>query len=118
MDGSPRPRYLERQGEIMIRSLTVILCACAVLLQSAGVFAQSDQDDALRAVRSGQIMSYGEIRKRAEAALGGTVIGQDAPRKSGKRWVYSLRVLQRTGQVVQVDVDARNGKILRRKGGR
>lgn len=118
MDGSLWLRYLEHQGDDMIRILIAISIMISALSLSAPVAAQSDQDDALRAVRSGQIMSYGEIRKMTERALGGTVIGQEAPRKSGRRWVYSLRVLQRTGQVVQVDVDARNGKVLRRKGGK
>lgn len=96
----------------------VTIIALALAVPSTPALAQSDQDDALRAVQSGEIMSYGEIRRLTEAALGGTVIGQDPPRRQGKRWVYSLRVLQRSGQVTLVEVDARNGKILRSKGKR
>lgn len=102
----------------MIRILILISALCLMPYSMAGsAFAQSDQDDALRAVRSGQIMPYGQIRKMTERALGGTVIGQNPPRRVGKRWIYNLRVLQKNGQVVQVVVDARNGRVLRKRGG-
>ena len=102
----------------MIRILILISALClAPITGPAIASAQSDQDDALRAVRSGQIMSYGQIRKMTERALGGTVIGQNPPRRVGKRWVYNLRVLQKNGQVVQVAVDAKNGRVLRKRGG-
>ncbi|MFZ5608819.1 MAG: PepSY domain-containing protein [Pseudomonadota bacterium] len=101
----------------MVRLLT-LLFVLAVLSPAAEARGQSDQDAALRAMQSGEIMSYAEIRKLTEQALGGTVIGQDPPRRMGKRWVYSLRVMQFSGQLLEVEVDAKTGRVLDTRGRR
>ena len=92
----------------------------AVLLSGMGAnlpaLAQ-DENDAREALRSGQIMSYGEISRIVASQFGGRVVGQNL-RKRGRSWVYDLKILQQDGRVLSVVMDARTGRVLSRRGGR
>ena len=68
----------------------------------------SDQDAALAGARSGALMSFGDIRERVSARVGGRFIGCDCDPNSAR---YTMRYL-RGNKVVEVDVDARTGNIL------
>ncbi len=96
----------------------IIIFLSAVLggLTPAPAQAQ-DQKDAREALRSGQIMSYGEISRIVASQFGGRVVGQNL-RQRGRNWVYDLKILQQDGKVLSVIMDARTGRVLSRKGGR
>lgn len=67
-----------------------------------------DHDAARAATKSGEIRSLGEIKSRVGNRVGGELVGSklDMDRKR-----YRLRYL-REGSVVEVDVDAKTGKII------
>ena len=79
---------------------------------------QRDQDDALRAMKRGQIIPYGQISRRAQRQFGGRVVGQQVRQMSKDRWVYELRILQDDGKVISVVMDAHTGKVLGSRGRR
>jgi uncharacterized membrane protein YkoI len=93
----------------MIRSL-ILAVATAAVLASPAAAQRRDQDAAYEAARSGAILSLGEIKRRVDPMVGGRYIDHDFD--SGTRR-YSLKYM-REGEKVIVEVDARNGNVLRR----
>ena len=75
------------------------------------------QDRARRALESGEILPLREILQRVERATPGQVIEVELEREGG-RWVYEIKLLATGGAIVELEVDARDGTVLRRKGGR
>lgn len=98
-------------GDPMIRPLVLALAAAALLTPPASA-QRRDQDEAYEAARSGAIRPLGEIISRVTPRVGGTFLGSDF--NSGTR-TYRLKYM-REGSVVVVDVDARNGTVLRTTG--
>lgn len=101
---------------MMRRFLTIaglvgaLLAATVPMAHARG---DNDQDEALRAMRAGQIMPYNAIKRRVEAQTRGVVIGQSAPRQRGDRqWVYEFRVLV-DNKVKRVLVDGGTGRVLK-----
>lgn len=87
----------------------------AALLCSGPAFADSHQQDAVRkAVESGAIRPLAEILNDVRGQLPGDVIGVEIEHKSGL-WLYEFDVLDGSGRLFKVDVDARNGTIERIK---
>lgn len=71
-----------------------------------------EQDAALEAMRRGEIMSYAKIRRRAEARLKGKLVGAKL-RRTGRGWIYEVRVRKEDGAVVFAILDARTGNEIR-----
>ena len=67
-----------------------------------------DHDAARTAAERGEIRTLGEIRDRVGARMRGELIGSELDMRSKR---YRLRYL-RDGAVVEVDVDAKTGKII------
>ncbi|MEM6683599.1 MAG: hypothetical protein AAF607_15300 [Pseudomonadota bacterium] len=86
------------------------LCLTALFgaFQSNPTAAQSDQDRALRARRSGAA-DLGALRRQVESRIGGTVVGV-SPVGAGRSLRYHFKVL-RGADVVQVVVNAKSGAI-------
>jgi uncharacterized membrane protein YkoI len=74
-------------------------------------------DRARRALESGEILPLREILGRVERDTPGQVIEVELEREAG-RWVYEIKLLAAGGAIVELEVDARDGAVLRRKGGR
>ncbi|RME66449.1 MAG: hypothetical protein D6782_04325 [Alphaproteobacteria bacterium] len=92
----------------------LVATALAIAAPPALAGGQNDQDEALRAMRAGDIMPYNKVKRRVESQVRGTVIGQSAPRQvNSKRWVYEFRVLV-DNRVERVIVDARTGRLIER----
>ncbi len=99
--------------------MAMLLSAPLTLVGSLPASAQQrDQDDALRAMKRGQIIPYGQISRRAQRQFGGRVVGQQVRQMSKDRWVYELRILQDDGKVISVVMDAHTGKVLGSRGRR
>lgn len=97
------------------RFLTILWLICGLLAASPAALARgdNDQDEALKAMRAGQIMPYNALKRRVESQTRGTVIGQSAPRQRGNNvWVYEFRVLV-DNKVERVMVDARTGRLMK-----
>ena len=88
--------------------------ALAILLASP---AGAGQDDARRAVRSGEARPLSEILSGLSGRYPGRVLDADIAERGGGEWTYGIRLLDPRGRVVELDVDARSGRVLRERGG-
>lgn len=74
-----------------------------------------DHDHARHALMRGEILPLDAILSRLGARLPGEVIGLEfeQEREQGRvRWVYELRILDSDGHLLEVEVDAHDGRIL------
>jgi uncharacterized membrane protein YkoI len=98
---------------VILRS-AFLPAALALMLASTAAPAQAldprvrDHDVARMAAERGEIRSLGEIRDRVGARVRGELVGSELDMRARR---YRLRYL-RDGAVVEVDVDARTGKIV------
>ncbi len=76
-----------------------------------------DQDRARRALEAGEIMPLRSILGLVERDTPGQVIEVELERAAG-RWIYELKLLAADGSILELEVDARDGTVLKRKGGR
>ncbi len=67
-----------------------------------------DQDAALAGAQAGTLMSFGDIKSRVGARVGGEFIGCDCDPGAAR---YRMKYM-RGNQVIEVDVDARTGNII------
>jgi uncharacterized membrane protein YkoI len=73
---------------------------------------EKDHDAARRAVEAGEVQPLAVIRDRVASRLGGRVVGVEFERQDG-RYVYEFKVIARDGRLLEVEVDARTGAIIR-----
>lgn len=74
----------------------------------ASTLIRSDQDDARDAVRSGQVISMEQALSVVRSEYPGRLLDADFDRRSG---MYNVKILSR-GEVVQVAVNAQDGRIV------
>ncbi len=70
-----------------------------------------DHDDALKAIKRGEIMSYSQIKRSVQSRLGGRVVDIKL-RLTNRGWQYFLRLTRKDGRVVAAVVDGATGRIL------
>ena len=93
----------------------VMFILTTVLTAQAGD--SGSHDRARRALESGEIMPLRTILQRIERDNPGQVIEVELEREAG-RWTYEIKLLSAGGAIIELDIDARDGTVLRRKGGR
>ena len=57
------------------------------------------------------------ILERVERDKPGQVLAVELEREAG-RWIYEIKLLAARGSIVELEIDARDGSVLKRKGGR
>lgn len=93
----------------------VMLAMTAALPVHAGD--ARDHDRARQALEAGEIMPLKAILERVERDTPGQVIEVELEREAG-RWIYEIKLLAAGGSIVELEIDARDGSVLKRKGGR
>lgn len=73
-----------------------------------------DFERAREAVEKGEALPLADILLKVRNNLGGEVVGVFFKRKRG-RWIYEFRVIDRSGQLWEVYVDAATARILKRE---
>ncbi len=74
---------------------------------------ESDRRDAVRrAVEAGEVLPLSQILEKVRVRVSGDIAGIEINREDG-RWHYEFRVIDRSGRVLEVHVDARSGNIER-----
>jgi uncharacterized membrane protein YkoI len=68
------------------------------------------RDAVRRASEAGEVLPLAEILHRVRPKISGDITGIDVEREHG-RWRYELRVIDRSGRVLEILVDARSGEI-------
>jgi len=101
------------------RTRNSLLCALAALLVATAsaptAWADNDARDqalARKALREGRIRSLSEITEIVKPKLPGTILGVELEVEDDGTIVYEFDVLDPSGRLKEVDVDAATGKIL------
>jgi uncharacterized membrane protein YkoI len=68
------------------------------------------RDAVRRASEAGEVLPLSEILRKLRSQVAGDVTGIDVEREHG-RWRYEFRVIDRTGRVLEVVVDAKSGAV-------
>ena len=73
-----------------------------------------EHDSARRAVELGEALPLAEILTKVRSDLGGEIVGVSFERKQD-RWLYEFKVVEPSGRLVEVYVDAATGRVLKRE---
>ncbi len=79
---------------------------------------KSDQDQVRGVMKRQKIIPYGQIARQVQRRFKGRIVGQELRQYSRERWVYELKILEDSGQVVSVLVDAHSGQVMGSRGRR
>jgi uncharacterized membrane protein YkoI len=93
--------------------ILTILLAALTLAAAPPSRAHDDherRDAVRRANEAGEVLPLAEILRRVRGQVAGDVAGIEIEREHG-RWRYEFRVIDRTGRVLEVLVDAKSGAI-------
>lgn len=97
------------------------LLACTLLF-SAHAYADSDDHERARQLMAeGKIMPLRTVLEKVEKEFGGQVVKiefehDDDDDKGKSRWLYEIKLVQDSGQMLKLVIDAENGSILKKKG--
>ncbi|MBS0535875.1 MAG: PepSY domain-containing protein [Proteobacteria bacterium] len=98
--------------------LTAAFVATALLAAAPRAHARDHddrrRDEMRRAVEAGEIRSLADIIAGVRGQLPGDIAGVEIERENG-HWIYELRVIDGSGRLYEVYIDARNGTIERVK---
>lgn len=98
----------------MIPSRRRLFPLLALPLALAAAPARADDDDqerARRALQAGEIRPLEEVLRAVRAAMPGDVLAVELDRDDG-RWIYEVKVLGADGRRREVEIDARDLRIL------
>jgi Peptidase propeptide and YPEB domain len=70
-----------------------------------------DHERARAALQAGEILPLQKVLERVQRSHPGDVLEVELEREGG-RWVYELKLLQRGGSLLRLDVDARTAEVL------
>ena len=93
------------------RALALVFVLACVALPS-GQVAAKDHDKARDAVSSGQAQPLDSILPKVRARYPGRLLDAKLTRSGGK-YRYVIKILDKKGKVRRVTVDARSGRILK-----
>lgn len=89
-------------------------CALLTGLVAPGAWADSDHDRARAALVAGEVLPLPAVLERVGREHPGQVLAVELEREHG-RWTYELKLLQPDGGLLKLDVDARDGTVLKRR---
>ena len=100
----------------MFKPICSLLVSLVLLCQAPLVLAdgQRDHDRALAAVRAGEVLPLTTILERVAKEQPGQVLEVELERKHD-RWIYELKLIQDSGALVKLEIDARDGSVLKQK---
>ncbi|WP_425258697.1 PepSY domain-containing protein [Rubrivivax sp. RP6-9] len=97
----------------------LLLCALAAAVPGPAAQASDrhDHERARAAVQAGDVLPLAVLLERLQRTHPGQVLelelerDDDAP-TSGARWIYEIKLLQASGQLLKLEVDAATGRVL------
>ncbi len=97
--------------EMRAKRTTILLAGCLTLL--AGIaLAEEDHLQARRLVEEGAIRPLADILDQVRLQQPGHILEVELEREEG-RYIYEIELLDDTGVVWKLDVDAQNGELLK-----
>jgi len=76
---------------------------------------QYDHERARRALECGEVMPLADVLAAVRPYITGKIIETEFTREEGV-WVYEMKYIDRQGRLIEVDVDARTGRIMKTEG--
>ncbi len=95
----------------MTRIILLPTALLVALLPFTQVAADKDHDRARAVLERGEVLPLAEVLERVRGEFPGEVIATEFDREHG-RWVYELKLIDPGGRVVELEVDAVDGRIL------
>lgn len=99
------------------RRLVRLILACAVLATplSAPADGRSDHERARQAYEAGEVMPLRALLAQIERDYPGQVLEVELEREDGV-WIYEVKLLRDGGDVLELELGARDGEMLGIKG--
>ena len=95
-----------------MRRLLAIVVLC---LAAAGpALADKDHDRARAALERGEVLPLATILERLAPVIEGDIVELELERDDG-RWVYEISYIDRQGRLIELEVDATEGRVLEEK---
>ena len=94
----------------MIRRIAALFIV--LTCSAASAWADDEQDRARAALDAGEIQPYGAIQDIVTTRASGEIIDVELD-QDGSQWIYQLKLRDTHGQVLEVEVDATSGEILK-----
>lgn len=93
----------------------LFLALALALAAGTAPFGQADDDldheRARRAVEAGEVLPLRTVLEQVERQYPGQVMEVELEREDG-RWVYEIKLLRTGGELLKLEIDARNGRVL------
>lgn len=90
----------------------VVLASFAVSWVGTANASERDHERALQAMEAGEIKALSDILAVVAQEVPGRVLEVELERERGQ-WIYEIKLIQDTGLIKKLDVDARSGQLLR-----
>lgn len=93
-----------------------MLLAIAVFVSvTAGpVLADKDHDRARAALERGELLPLATLLERLAPVIDGDIIELELEREK-RRWVYEISYIDARGRLIELEVDAADGTVLKRE---
>jgi len=96
--------------------LGVVALALAAMAGMSAVVADSDDErdheKARGAYERGEVRSLSEIIDRVSSQVDGEIVEAEFEREHG-RWIYELKIIERSGRLLELYVDAETAEIIK-----
>ncbi len=96
---------------MMTKRITTLMAVCVALLTGAAQ-AKDDHLEARRLVENGTIMPLEKILEQVRLHRPGRILEVELEREEQK-YIYEIDLLDDAGQVWELEVDAKNGDLLK-----
>ncbi len=92
----------------------LLAIALLVVVTAAPVLADKDHDRARAALERGELLPLATLLERLAPVIDGDVIELELEREKGG-WVYEISYVDARGRLVELEVDAADGTVLKRE---
>ncbi|SET03365.1 PepSY domain-containing protein [Thorsellia anophelis] len=90
----------------------LLVASLSILLPNTEVFAKKSEQEMVRdAVRRGEILPLKQILELVNAEFDGDIIEIELD-EDDDEWVYEIKVLTPQNRILEIEIDARKGRIL------
>lgn len=97
-------------------AFTAVLLAALAALSTGGAAAdEPDHERARHALERGEVLPLQTILGKVARDYPGDVIEVELDREDG-RWVYEIELIGERGRLTKLEVDARDGSVIKVKG--
>ena len=96
-------------------SRIALACACVVLTTASFASDRHDHERARKALESGEILPLRAVLERVERDYPGQFLEVELDRDDG-RWLYEIKLIHDDGRMEELELDARDGSLVSRKG--